>query len=522
MSPARHRTLSVVEGQPEPPDNAATPPEPDRSEAETGAEPGRSQAETVAESDRSEAETVATPAVKPKRTQSRAARIWVRVILVVATILGIVSILAVWANRQVLNADNWANTSTALLQNDAIRTQIADYVVEQVYANVNVAAELRSALPPRLQPLAAPAAGGLENLAQKAAFTLLGRPRVQEAWKATNKITAQQFINIVEGKSKLVSLQGNAVFIDLRPILGQVAQRLGLPPSIVQKVPTSAARLKVMTSDQIKTVQNGVDLLKGLAIILPLIVLLLFALAMYLSPGRRRHTLFFIGIDFVIAGLFVIVARNVAGNQIVDSLVATDSVKPAAHAAWSISTAMLSDVAQSTIIIGLAVMFGASLAGPRRPAVAFRRVVAPWLRERRGVAYTVVAVLLGLIILWGPIPATRMPIPVLIIIVLVVLGVEALRRQTAEEFPDAQIGDTLARWRERGGRVGAWRQRQRHDEAPPAAPIAGGAGPLWFSGRSDRMERLERLVALRDSGALTEAEFASEKAVILETKDSGA
>jgi len=54
------------------------------------------------------------------------------VILVVATILGIVSILAVWANRQVLNADNWANTSTALLQNNAIRTQIADYVVEQV------------------------------------------------------------------------------------------------------------------------------------------------------------------------------------------------------------------------------------------------------------------------------------------------------------------------------------------------------------------------------------------------------
>ncbi len=485
-----------MEGQADTPTGAGAPPEPDRSEAET----------------------VATRATKPARTQSRASRIWVRVILVVATILTVVGVLAVWANRQVLNADNWANTSTALLQNDAIRTQIADYVVEQVYANVNVAAELRGALPPRLQPLAAPAAGGLENLAQQAAFTLLGRPRVQEAWAAANKITAQQFINIVEGKSRLVTLQGNAVFIDLRPILGQVSQRLGLPSSVVQKVPPSAARLKVMTSDQITTVKNGVKLLKGLAIVLPAIALLLFALAMYLSVGRRRHTLFFIGIDLVIAGLIVIVARNVAGDQIVNSLTKTDSVKPAAHAVWSIGTALLSDIAQSTIIIGLAVMLGASLAGPRRPAVALRRAAAPWLRERRGVAYAFVAAVLGLIVLWGPIPATRMPIPILIIIVLVALGVEALRRQTAEEFPDAQIGDTLARWRGRGGRIAGLRHRHRPGEPPPA-PIAGGAGPLWFSGTSDRLERLERLVALRDAGALTEAEFASEKASILGTPD---
>jgi hypothetical protein len=442
------------------------------------------------------------------------------VILVVATILGVVAILAVWANRQLLNADNWANTSTALLQNEAIRTQIGDYVVEQVYANVNVAAELRSALPARLQPLAAPAAGGLENLAQRAAFELLGRPRVQEAWKAANKISAQQFINIVEGKSRLVTLQGNAVFLDLRPVLGQVSQRLGLPASVVDKVPASAARLKVMTSNEIKTVKNGVELLKGLAIVLPLIVLVLFALAVYLSVGRRRHALFFIGIDFVIAGLLVIVARNVAGDQIVNSLVPTDSVKPAADAAWSIGTAMLSDVAQSTIIIGLAVMLAASLAGPRRPAVALRRAAAPWLRERRGAAYAFVAAVLGLIVLWGPIPATRMPITVLIMIVLVWLGTEVLRRQTAEEFPDAQIGDTLAAWRGRAGRVEAWRRRHHH-ETPPPAPIAGGAGPLWFTGESDRLERLERLVALRDAGALTEEEFASEKTIILRARDAG-
>ena len=178
------------------------------------------------------------PAAEPKPAPkaSRGRRISVRIILAIAAILTVVSIFAVWANRQILDANHWSDTSTALLQDEAIRTQISDYLVDQVYANVNVSAQLSSALPPRLQPLAGPIAGGLQNLAQKAAFELLGRPRVQSAWRAANKLTAQQFINIVEGKSRLVQLNGNAVFIDLRPILGDLSSQLGLPASLKRQL----------------------------------------------------------------------------------------------------------------------------------------------------------------------------------------------------------------------------------------------------------------------------------------------
>jgi Short C-terminal domain len=438
---------------------------------------------------------------------------------VITTILAVLAIAAVWANRQALDSNRWADTSTKLLQNDAIRTQIANYLVDQVYANVNVAGQLRSALPPRLQPLAGAAAGGLENLAQKAAFELLGRPRVQEAWRAAQKLTAQQFINIVEGKSKLVKLNGNAVFIDLRPILADVSQRLGLPASVVQSIPPNAAQLKVMTSNQISSVQNGVDLLRGLAIVLPALVVLLFALAVYLSIGRRRHTLFFVGIDLVIAGLIVIVARNVGGNQIVDSLAKTESVKPAVEATWSIGTALLSDIAQSVIIMGLAVLGAAALAGPKRPAVAIRRAIAPWLQQRRGASYGIVLAVLLLLVWWGPIPALRMPIPVLIAIGLLLLGIEALRRQTLEEFPDAQFGHAFAGLRRQADRFSSWRHRDRG--APPPPPIAGGAWPRALPGEGDRLSRLERLVALRDSGALTDAEFAAEKRSLLGGPDIG-
>ena len=303
----------------------------------------------------------------------------------IAALLTVISIFAVFANRQVLDANHWSDTSTALLQNDAIRTQLSTYLVDQVYANVNVSGQLSSALPPRLQPLAGPIAGGLRNLADKAAFEILSRPAVQSAWRAANKLTAQQFINIVEGKSKLVQLNGNAVFVDLRPIIGDLANQIGLPASLTDKIPPDAGRLKVMTADEISTVQNGVDLLKGIAIVAPLVALLLFALAVYLYTGRRRHALWIVGIDLVIAGLLVIIVRNFAGHQIVGSLVKDDAVKPAAQATWSIGTRLLSDVAQSVVLFGLAVMLAAAVAGPRRPAVWFRRVIAPWLRERRAI-----------------------------------------------------------------------------------------------------------------------------------------
>ena len=95
-----------------------------------------------------------------------------------ASILAFAAILAIWANRQLLNTDNWTDTSTELLEHRVIRDQIAVYLVDQLYANVDVSAELRDALPERLQPLAGPAAGGLRELAERASKEALSRPRV--------------------------------------------------------------------------------------------------------------------------------------------------------------------------------------------------------------------------------------------------------------------------------------------------------------------------------------------------------
>jgi hypothetical protein len=80
-----------------------------------------------------------------------------------------------------------------------------------------------------------------------------------------------------------------------------------------------------------------------------------------------------------------------------------------------------------------------------------------------------------------------------------VLGVELLRRQVAREFPDAREGETMDRFR-------AWASARRHRGAPATATAPGRVGDL------------ERLVALHDSGVLSDEEFASQKVLILDGK----
>src|SRR6266511_5832283 len=102
-------------------------------------------------------------------------------------LVALLAIVAVWVSRQALETDQWTETSSKVLQDPAVQTAVAGYLVDQIYANVDVAGQLRAALPERAQPLAAPAAGALRNAAEQVANRALDRPRVQAAWEAANR-----------------------------------------------------------------------------------------------------------------------------------------------------------------------------------------------------------------------------------------------------------------------------------------------------------------------------------------------
>ena len=380
------------------------------------------------------APTQPAAAAGPYPPVTRGRRITVRVLVWGTTVLAIIGIFAIWANRQMFSADNWANTSTKLLQNEQIRDATSNYLVEQLYANVDVEAEIKKRLPKEVKPLAGPAAGLVRTGATEVAKRALATARVQEAWKTANRAADQTLVNIVEGGKGAVAINNGVVSLDLASVLTNITNRLGLP-EVASKLPPNVAHLTVLKSKQIKAVQDIGKGLKGLALLFTILVPVLYAIAIFLAKGYRRRTLMNVGIGAVVAGVVVFLLRTVVVNQVANSLVKTEAVKPAAHAALSIATSMLSEIAGAFVIIGIPLIAAAWFAGPSGYASRAREFIAPFLRDRPEWTYAIVALILLLIFIWNPIPSTGKPAGIIIYSLLAFFGAYLLRRQTAEEFP---------------------------------------------------------------------------------------
>lgn len=418
-------------------------------------------------------------------------------LLIVATLLTFVAIFSVWINRQALNTNNWVTTSDKLLQNKDVQSQLSIFLADQLFANVDVQAELQKALPPRLQPLAGPAAGGLHQLAPQVAQRALATPQVQNLWSEANRAAHETLLKIVDGGGSTVSTNGGQVTLDLGSLVAQIGSQLGVSGNIASKVPANAGQLTVLKSNQISAAQKIARVIRRLPIVLTLLVLLLYGLAVYLAGPRRRQALRSVGFSFVVAGILALVVRKFAGTAVTGALASSESVKPAVDAVWSIGTSLLVTVAVSAITFGILVVIGAWLAGPTRLASALRREAAPYLRERRVATYAVVAFVFLALILLAPVAAFHKLIGLILLAVLMVLGTEALRRQTAAEFPGADFG---------GGGFG---ERVR-------AAVPGRAAPVpQAPARESKVDELERLSALKEQGALSDEEFESAKTELL-------
>ena len=132
-------------------------------------------------------------------------RIKVRILVVLASILAFLAIFTSWIDRQALDTNQWVDTSGKLLEDKAISDAVATYSVDQLYANVDVAAVIKKRLPPDLQPFSAPWPPGSAQFATQAAQQAFQSPRIQQAWKDANRVAHTQLVSILKGNNEVVS-----------------------------------------------------------------------------------------------------------------------------------------------------------------------------------------------------------------------------------------------------------------------------------------------------------------------------
>ena len=359
----------------------------------------------------------------------------------VATILLFVSSLTVWSKRQLLDDEAWANSSTQLLANDEVRGAIAQKLSDGLFERVDVEAQLRERLPPRAQGAAPALAAALRNtVGPAAANRFLQRPRVQTLWQNLNKRAHAAVLRVLEGKdlgpNGNISTANGVVTLDLRPAITRLATRLGLEDKLKANADPTAGQIVLMKSDQLGAAQTAVKILKALSSLLLIAVFALYALAIYLARGRRRLLLGATGASLVFVGLLIASLRRFVGRAIVDSLVKTAANKHPVSVIWGIETSVLRDIGILLVVYGALVLIATALAGPNRPAHAFRQWLAPIFRHHPVAVWATGIGVFLLLIAVGPTAGNRQLVGLAILAVTTAIAIEALRRQTLREFPE--------------------------------------------------------------------------------------
>jgi Short C-terminal domain len=469
----------------------------------------------------SEQETVETPAVgeppespaapEPSAPIGRRRRVIVWALVVAASIIAVVSVLTTWANRQLLDSHAWHNASIQVIQDPKVRTAVSTQLVNVLYDNVNVEQQLQSKLPGNLKGLAGPASAALRQPLEQAIEFLLAQPRFQALFVQASDIAHEKLVNVLENKTGFGIQTGNGeVTLDAGVLLQQLGAALGIPAAALDKIPANAAVFTILKSDQLSYAQQGVRAVKVLSVWLLVLVLGMYALAIYLARGIRRKTLAHVGWALVIVGLLVLVARQVLGNYVVNAIAQPENRTPAHHI-WLFTTQIMGQIAWAIIFYGIVFVLGAAVAGPSRPATAIRRWVSPALNTRPEITWGLTGFVWLLLILWGGTHALRTWWGILLIGALMAGGVVALRQQTLKEFPEAGL--------------------EPHDEtmsARMAASVSGAAHKVSgavhrheaehaAAGGGSTADQLAKLADLHDKGAISDAEFEQAKKLALST-----
>lgn len=298
----------------------------------------------------------------------RGRKIGIVALLVLGTLLCTGFGLGLWAKRQLLDTD-WVDTSGKLLEDEEIRAALGTFIVDRVYTSAQVEQRAREILPDRLKPLAGPAAAGFKEIAIRNAPSVLGTAVALDAWREANRKAHDTLLALVNG-----DLANGALSLNLEQLVEKVATETGLPADVAERLPPDVAQLQIVRPSQLDTAKEGLDLFEAAVWILLVLTAASFAGAVALSPDRRR-TMVTVGGCLIFAGVAVLASRRVAGGAVVDALADAPNAHAVADDIWGISTSLLVDVAQGSMLFGLFVLSAAWLAEPgdgRQPCAASR------------------------------------------------------------------------------------------------------------------------------------------------------
>jgi hypothetical protein len=282
-------------------------------------------------------------------------------ILAVATLVGVVGIGSIWANRQLLDTGSWVSTSDRMLHNDEVRHRVSRFLAEELTAVVDDQVGEAGG------ELSANEAALLEARSAGLARRALASRRIEAVWRQANRVAHESLLRILN-EEEAPAGEGRVV-LDLDPALRYLAGELSYGELQAGPPPPGAGRIEVVRESQLGTAQTVVGAIRHLPLIAIVAVLVLFGLALALASSLWRGFAG-VGVSLVLIGALALIVRTIAGNQIVDALIEGRSVRAAADAAWGVATSTVVTLSIWSMVIGGVLTVAACLLGARRSRLA--------------------------------------------------------------------------------------------------------------------------------------------------------
>jgi hypothetical protein len=291
-----------------------------------------------------------------RRFDGRGVTAWV--LLVVAALLFPISLAAFWGQRTLVDTERYVATVAPLSQDPTIRLAVGDTItavlVKQLDAQTRVSALLTDT--PRLQPLSAPIAIGVNNFIAVQVTNILDSDQFSGIWEGINRKAQQALVKaLTADPTGAVTLQGDQLVLDTGDLIEIVKQRLvdrGLTFAANIPVPSAADRdVVLLTSPQLQTARTAYAIGQPIAAWLVYAVLLLFVIAVLVSRRRARMVIA-VGASLILGALVLRLAMAFGQNQL-DLTLSGTSFAVAQQAFFTILTVFLLGAIRAAFALGL-------------------------------------------------------------------------------------------------------------------------------------------------------------------------
>jgi hypothetical protein len=180
-------------------------------------------------------------------------------LIVLASVVLILSLMANWVQREALDTNQVEDTTDQIVKDEDVQQALATFTVDQLYANVDVQGEIQQKLPGAAQPLAVPVAAATRQLATTVAERALASPQVQNLVSTAVGRAHEQFVSLIEDKDEYVSTTGGDVTFEYGSVVADLATRLGIDPATISRIQGVVQEYSVDLKQGLTTVQAQIE-----------------------------------------------------------------------------------------------------------------------------------------------------------------------------------------------------------------------------------------------------------------------